>query len=125
MHIVYRDKNKIPFPDGETYDVYLKAQHIKAEGLRVGYLQRLPSDSFIRLSVNYYDAEDLLYGSLFGTVTVEDGDIAGGDLQVSYQYHEDYLLDRPNVIPASGKGYSIDLNAEFNIGEHWNLKMDP
>lgn len=124
MEIVYRDKNKIPFADGQVYNVYLKAQHIKAKAFRVGYLQKLPSDSFVRLSVNYYDAEELLYGSLFGQIAVEDGDIAGGNLQVLYQYHEDYLLDRPNIIQAQGKGYSFDINAEFNLGDHWNLKMN-
>lgn len=124
MEIVYRDKNKKPIPDGKMYDIYLKAQHIKTEGWRVGYNLGFMRNSNVRLSLNYFDAEDLLYGSLEGQVTVEEGDINGGQLDVLYHYHEDYLLDRKRIQTASGTGYSIDLEADVRLPYGWQVKID-
>jgi hypothetical protein len=124
MEIVYRDKNKIPIPDGKVYDVYLKAQHIKTDGWRLGYNLGFMQNSNVRLSVNYFDAEDLLYGSLQGQVTVEDGDINGGNLAVLYHYQEDYLLSRKRVETANGTGYSFDVEADIRLAHGWRIQLD-
>lgn len=124
MDIIYRDKNRVRFPDNKIYDVYLKAQHIKTEGWRIGYNLPLLEHSNVRLSLNYFDAEDLLYGSLEGQLTVTDGNINGGDLAVLYHYHEDYLLRRRNIQTASGTGYSINVEADIRLGNGWQLNID-
>lgn len=124
MDLMYRDKNKIPIPDGMVYDVYLKAQHIKTEGWRVGYNLGFLQNSNVRVSLNYFDAEDLLYGSLRGQVTVEDGDINGGNLNVLYHYHEDYLLNRKRIQTANGGGYSFDLEADIRLADGWRIQLD-
>jgi hypothetical protein len=123
MNIIYWDKNKKRIPQG-SYDVYLKAQHIKTEGWRAGYRISLPEDSHVRVSLNYMEAEDLLYGAIGGRVNVENGDISGGNLDLLYYYEEDYLLDRPNVRPADGKGYSFDVEAQINLQGGWRLDLN-
>lgn len=123
MDIIYWDKNKKRIPQG-SYDVYLKAQHISAEGWRAGYRFSLPQDSQVRISLNYLDTDELLYGAIGGRVTVENGDINGGNLDVLYYYEEDYLLDRPNVRPADGKGYSMDVEAQINLQGGWRLDLN-
>jgi hypothetical protein len=123
MKIMYWDKNKKRMPDG-NYDVYLKAQHIKADGWRLGYQFVLPADATVKVSLNYLQAEDLLYGSIAGQVTAENGDIKSGDLAVGYYYEEDYILDRPSVMPAEGKGYSVDVEAKIAFSGGWQLGLD-
>lgn len=124
MEILYRDKNRIPIPEGKIYDVYLKAQHIKAEGWRAGYGFRLLGTSHVRLSLNYIDAEELLHGSLAGQITVDDGDINGGDLEVLYHYEEDYLLGRRRINPATGTGYSVDLESKIELKRGWTIALN-
>lgn len=123
IKIIYWDKNKKSIPEG-IYDVYLKAQHIKADGWRLGYQLVLPGDAAVKVSVNYLQAEDLLYGTIAGQVAVENGDIKGGDLGVSYYYEEDYILDRPAVMPAEGKGYSMDIEASIALSGGWQLNLN-
>jgi len=123
MNIIYWDKNKKKIPEG-TYDAYLKAQHVKAEGWRVGYRFALSQDSLVRVSVNYLEAEELLYGAIGGSVNVMDDEIKGGNLGVLYYYEEDYLLDRPPVIPAEGKGYSFDVEARFHLQGGWQFDLN-
>lgn len=124
MDIIYRGRNKISIPDDKIYDVYLEAQHIKAEGWRIGYNLEFMHESKVRLSVNYFDADDLLYGNMKGQVTIEDGDIEGGELGVFFNYHKDYLLRRKNIKTASGTGYSMDLEADIRFARGWQLKID-
>jgi hypothetical protein len=52
---------------------------------------------------------------LAGEVTIDDGDINGGNLAVLYYYHEDYLLGRRIDAPASGTGYSADLEMDVEL----------
>lgn len=115
--LVYRDKNKLPIAENQRFPVYLKAQHIKAEGWRLGYEFDIGPRGTLRVSVNYLQADELLYGTLSGDVTVEDGDINGGNLEVFYYYFEDYILGRRIQEPASGTGYSADLEAEVELVE--------
>lgn len=124
MDIIYMDKNKIRIPDDKIYDIYLEAQHIKTEGWRLGYNLEFMRDSKVRLSLNYFDAEDLLYGSLEGRITVDNGNIDGGNLGVFYNYHEDYLLRRKNIQTAGGTGYSMDLEADIRFSGGWQMKID-
>lgn len=123
IKIMYWDKNKKRVPDG-TYDVYLKAQHIKADGWRLGYQFDVSTDTSIKLSLNYLQAEDLLYGTIAGHITANKGDIKGGDLAVGYYYEEDYILDRPKVVPADGTGYSMDVEAKMAFSGGWQLNLN-
>lgn len=117
FELIYRDKNELPIAEDQSYQVYLKAQHIKADGWRLGYRLEFAPRRSLRFSVNYMKADELLYGTLAGEVTVDDGDINGGNLAVLYYYHEDYLLGRRIENPASGTGYSADLEADIELVE--------
>jgi len=117
FELIYRDKNQLPIAEDRSYDVYLKAQHIKAEGWRLGYRFEFAPRGSLRISFNYLKADELLYGTLAGEVTVDDGDINGGNLAVLYYYHEEYLLGRRVDEPASGIGYSADLEMDVELVE--------
>jgi hypothetical protein len=121
--LIYSDKNKLRIPDGTQFNVYLKAQHIKAQGWRLGYVHDMASRGKLRMSLNYLRAEDLLYGSLSGHVTVQNNDINGGSLSVLYYYHEDYILRRRIQNPASGEGYSVDLDADISLTDNLSLQL--
>ena len=121
--LIYRDKNRLPIDESKTYDVFLKAQHIQAEGWRVGYVFEPEPWAKLRFSAHYWQADELLYGTISGRVTVDDGDINGGNLAVFYHYHEDYILKRKLRETATGYGHSFSLGGEFALRPGLDLEL--
>lgn len=124
MTLFYLDKNKKRIPDRSDYQVYLDVKHVKSDGWRLGYGWQWDDAAKFKVSLNYLEAEELLYGTLSGDIAVENGDINGGALQVSYHYHRDYFLKRKNFELAEGKGYSIDVEADIDLGDKWNVRIN-
>jgi hypothetical protein len=121
--LIYSDQNDLSIPDGTRYNVYLKAQHIRAEGWRLGYVLDMARRGKLRFSLKYLQADDLLYGTIAGSVTIEDNDINGGDLSVLYYYQEDYLLRRDIPQSATGTGYAADLEADLQLTDKLSLQI--
>lgn len=124
FELIYRDKNRLPIDENREYALFLKAQHIRAEGWRLGYSMPLGDFGDAGIAVNYLQAEELLYGTVSGTVRIEEGDIDRGNLGIFYYYHEDYFLNRSINDPARGEGYSIDLNADLTLLAGLQLKLN-
>jgi hypothetical protein len=119
--LVYSGQNDLPIADGSEYTVFLKAQHIKADGWRLGYVLDIAPRGKLRFSLNYLQADDLLYGTVAGKVIVDDNDISGGNLAVMYYYQEDYILGRRLPRSSSGTGYSADLEADLQLTDSLSL----
>jgi hypothetical protein len=106
--IVYQDKNNIPFDANRRYEIFLDVSHVQIHGAKVGYDFSPLKTLQTRIEVNFFDAEEVLFGRLDGYLGTTGGKIKG-DLALDYNYTEDVVLDRPLTPPASGRGQSVDV----------------
>lgn len=108
FNLIYMDQNKIDFPIGQVFDVFLHVQQVEGDGLRLGY-RFAPADNLeIYLGGSYFESNDALYGSLEGKIW-QDESRPRGDLVVDYIYTKEYILKRPLTPPGSGYGYGYDI----------------
>lgn len=122
FELFYRDKNRLPIPQDREFDVFLDVQHVKTEGLRLGYQYRATPWLTLRVAVNAMEASDLLYGQLAGQLGRSNGRVAG-ELTAAYYYEQDYLLERQVDAVANGRGYSIDWGAHWHWGT-WQAQLE-
>ncbi|HEY6527563.1 MAG TPA: hypothetical protein VIZ65_02630 [Cellvibrionaceae bacterium] len=106
--LVYQDKNDIPFDANRRYEILLDVSHVQIHGAKVGYDFSPLKSLQTRIEANFFDAEEVLFGTLDGYLGTNAGKIKG-DLSLDYNYTEDVVLDRPLTPPASGRGQSVDV----------------
>jgi len=100
------------FESGQQIPVNVRAESFTAEGLRLGY--RFATDTLVvRTGLSVFRSDYLYSGSLDGTFSTTEGDTFDLRAEVDYVYHRDILLRRPNVEPATGTGFSLDVHADW------------
>ena len=121
------EKNELPSPPDERYDVKVRANYYTARGLRVG--RELPELRAGGLAITltpslvYWKSRDFEDGDLDGLATSDDqGDLSyAADLD--HFYSEDLLLDRKVARP-DGRGASLDLQGQWRFGERLSGRFD-
>lgn len=124
--LYWRNANRADLPVNRVYDLNLYADHFKAQGVRVAFLDGVEFNHFgslhYRMGVSYWQADDLINGTLVGQArAIADNDyVYQADL--AYHYSEDRLFER-QVAEPDGQGYSIDLALAWQAGRH-RLTLD-
>lgn len=121
--LAYIDRNDLPVPTNSSFDVNLRANHIRSEGIALGYRESFIDDRVkTSLRLNYLTSNDFTDGSLQGSLsTTSEG--YQGDLFLDYQYSEDSLLERPEE-KVDGSGFSIDFLVSWLIDEKWFVSLE-
>ncbi len=115
--------NKEDLPTGRVYDVRLEANAINAEALRASYRSQVMGIHY-EIGVSYLFADYMMDGELTGELTA----LAENDYEyradVSYQYTEDVLFDRPLEDDATGEGFAIDVAFSGQLAPTLNYYME-
>ena len=112
--IFYNDANDIDFIQDEIFNVDLDVSKVEMEGVRFGYRWEPSPALKLYLAVNYFEADDVLYGAIEGNIWQGNTRLVG-DLNLNYYYTEDVVFDRTLTDPASGYGYSFDFSASWQV----------
>ncbi|MEJ2762711.1 hypothetical protein VV869_01705 [Photobacterium sp. MCCC 1A19761] len=110
-------------PD-KRYDLYLKTNHIKSDGFRLGYQYDFRQSIKFYGAASYLKAKELMVGETSGWASLtgncgDDFECYSGEVNLSYTYTEDKLFDRVTDAPQSEYGYSFDVGADWQISKHW------
>lgn len=123
VELVYREENDLPFPIDRTYHINLEPNHIQANGISLAKSFQVDKNVIITPTINYLDADSVTRGYLRGEVSVDEQGDYEGELLLNYIYEEDILLDREQET-ISGKGYSIDFSAYWQINDKLYAALD-
>ncbi|SFM56942.1 hypothetical protein [Halopseudomonas yangmingensis] len=116
--LIYLDKNRQPYQEGKVYKVELDANHLRSQGLGIGYVFNIRPGLDLRTRANYLSATEMQDGSLRGAVATEAGNYSG-QLDLDYNYSEDKLLKRAKQ-SVKGRGWSLDLDLDWQINSQLN-----
>ena len=116
--LFWADKNDIPLDRDRTYEVFLEANHVKAHGLKLGYLAYLGNFNY-QIDFSYLYAYEMLVGTLEGDLNGLGND-AEGALLLDYYYSEDKFFKRePNGLAA--RGIAMDVAFQWQINDKFSL----
>ncbi len=97
-----------PVEKNREYNIFLRVNHIKANGIKLAYQFKPFYSLQSKLSLSVLEAKELTLGTVYGSVSAFNDDSVQGAIDVDYVYTEDKLLKRP-VSPPKGYGYAVDL----------------
>lgn len=111
--LFYTKENDIALNGEAIHDVYLDANHIRANGLRLGYIGDWNNSVEYRLHLAYLNADNMLYGKMEGDLTSLEND-AKGTLHLDYHYSEDVFFER---LPSDlhGDGFTLDIGVTWKV----------
>lgn len=117
--LVHKIKNKISLVPGEQYDLYLLANTLVADGLRLSYQQKRNAFSY-DVSLSYLKGERFANGSLHGGAQALSDKDYDFNFDVDYFYSQDKLFDRVADVP-DGDGYAVDIAFDWQMNERLKL----
>lgn len=121
-HLIYINQNNIPVSASKTYDVSLQANHIRSQGIGLGYHFTLTPATTGKIRLNYLTADETTDGKLSGQLTTTPNDYSG-DLHLDYNYSRDLLLSREEE-SVDGRGFSLDLDLQWAISPQWQVALE-
>jgi len=121
---IYLDKNDLPFPDAGNYDIDLMVDHV--EFIEFQYKVDWEWSKRLRImpAISFLYAQDFVHGNLFGNVDSENsfaGQEYSWDIGLDYNYKEDRLLGRPNIVSPSGQGYTSHVEVQWSPSSTWQV----
>ena len=117
---IHKVKNKTPLTPGEQYDLFLDANTLVSDGLRLTFNQQYGTSFSYGISVSYLRGELFTDGALSGQAeALSDREYEFG-FDVDYYYSEDKLFDRV-VEPPQGHGYAVDLVFDWQLSKKLKL----
>ncbi len=114
FNLIYMDQNDWDLPFDEVFDIFLHVQKVETSGITLGYWLNPIPEVELYIGGSYFESDDVLYGQIEGRIW-QTPSRPYGDLIVDYLYTEEVLLDRPLTPPASGYGYSFDIDLRWEI----------
>jgi hypothetical protein len=117
---IYDVKNKVPLVPGEQYDLFLAANTLVSDGLRITFNQEFSQSFSYGVSISYLRGERFTNGSLNGQAEAITDNEYDFSFDVDYFYSQDRLFDRV-VDPPRGRGYAVDLVFDWQAVR--NLKL--
>lgn len=110
-------------PD-RTYQLKLETSAFKATGLRAQHKFQATEQLTVAIGGSLLQAKGLQDGTLVGQATT---DSSGKDQSyhavVDYQYDQDRLLDRPDVLAPQGIGYALDARLDWQATERLGVNL--
>ena len=116
--LLYLDKNNQAVGQDENYTVDLQVNALRASGFAISYEYQLKGH-VIAARLNRLFSTYMLEGGIEGSVSTSAEGFQG-DLSLNYNYARDSLLKRPQE-PIDGKGYSLDLDWQWQVSERVTL----
>lgn len=119
---MYQKNNDIGIDANEEYEIYLQANHLRSNGIGIGYKYSFSEKLSSKLRLNLLRSSDMTDGIITGDLSTSD-DSYSSDLELDYVYGEDSILGRPpeNI---SGYGYSIDIDFEWAVNDNLNMLFE-
>jgi hypothetical protein len=113
VDFAYQYKNNIPLDEQRLYQLYLDANHMRANGLGVAYYFANEEVFSGKIRLNYLAASELKDGVIQGYLRTHE-DSYDADIGLDYAYSEDTLLERPpESVRGHGYGFDIDVNYRY------------
>lgn len=109
-----------PYP-GDTFDIELEAEQIRAQGIKLG-ITKVYENLRLYSAVSILDADKFLSGQITGTITAESNNSYLGSISLDDVYSEDPLLDRQTTQP-SGMGYSMDFAVQYAFLKQYRIEL--
>jgi hypothetical protein len=110
--LVHSSKNKIELKPGRHYSLALNANGLRTRGIKLAREIRIDQGLSVSAGVSLLEGVKFINGGISGNAVataVKDYDV---NFQVDYTYSKDTLFDRI-ATPPKGKGYSLDLDANW------------
>lgn len=107
----------------KSYQVDLEVEHLRSQGLRLGWYKELNNNFAAHMAASLIDARKMMSGSLTGSALKSSSGDYQGQLQLDYTYSEDVLFDRQAERPKQAYGYSADLGFDWQIQPEWYLSV--
>lgn len=118
--LVHSNKNKHPLTTGRVYPLYLSINGFRARGFRLGKQSVINPQLTIGTSFSLLEGIEFMEGRIWGNATA----LAEKDYDVMFNleniYSKDTLFDR-RVLTPKGTGYSLDLNAQWQVTKQWHV----
>ncbi|MCH8544145.1 MAG: hypothetical protein LAT61_11290 [Alcanivorax sp.] len=119
--LYWRDRNDQPLPAGRTYDVQLRARHLRAQGVRFGWHHQVSGGWYAESYLHLLQGQSFQDGRLSGQLAA-GGQLYTGDAIITYRYSDDKLLDHDFPSPA-GQGLAADVRIGWR-GERFAAELD-
>ena len=101
---------------GREVPVRVRVNGFVGHGVRFGYLHEAENWSLTG-GVSLFSTSRLMAGGLSGQFTALSDSDYDFNAEVDYLYYRDVIFKRPNVEPAKGLGWSLDLAGTWQMSE--------
>lgn len=118
--LMYRDENKLTLDRNRTYVVDMKANHLRAKGIKIAYSFQPTDQLTLKFSGNLLYGSALLDGNVKGLLTTRGDDSFLLQADIDYNYSDDILLNR-QVEDPSGIGAGFDAAFEWRMSDKITL----
>ena len=118
----YQTENDVPFSGQQDYQLYLKASHFDASGVKLSYDWDVTPDINVTVAASYLEAKDFYQGKFSGPASWDSEDDFTVDAPGHIYSAHNLLLTYPET-DATGKGTSADFSLGWNISEHWQFGL--
>lgn len=100
---------------GKTYQVDIDVEHLRSQGLRLGWYKELDDNFAAHIAASLIDARKMMSGNMTGDAVKTSGGDYAGQLELDYTYSEDVLFDRSADRTEKAYGHSVDLGFDWQI----------
>ena len=122
-YVFYADKNKVDINNSKDYSIFMDANYIQTDGIRLGYSYGLLDTFKVSSYVSYLQASKLTDGQLWGSLNATDQQEITGDLYLNYTYTDDVFFER-ELSDIDGEGYSLDIGFTWTPFDRLQIKGD-
>jgi len=116
---IHAINNDIAIAPSSDYPIDLTAHHMAGEGMTFHFTQAINGFHFAT-SGSYIRAHRMTEGRLWGNLTTNENNEAGGDAYLAYSYSDDLFFKREKST-VKGYGFTLDASLAWQIHEGWTL----
>ena len=127
--LYHQGENDLPTTQNYNYQLFLRAEHAKSSGPQIAYQTPLfkfgPEKNHqfkAKIQIARLTSNQLYNGSIWGDAILLENDDIEAELNIDYAYHEESLFDRPLTNTIEGKGFSVDLFADWEF-KQWQVSL--
>lgn len=122
--ILYLKTNSLELEKNRIYNIDIKANHIRANGIKFGY-EWIPFKNITTsVAVSYLNADRLIDGNIHGQAKELKKNRYEGDLYVDFGATQDFVFEgTDSAHQGKGRGYTFDVRTQWNINKAAELTL--
>ena len=120
--LYYQIENDRPQTNGERYMLQIKANSIRASGIKLAYNWEISDAIYITPALSYLTADEFFDNQTNGWAVLQDADLFSGEASIHNIAEKDMILEHP-VSSTEGRGYAVDIGIHWAINPQWQLDI--